>query len=218
MPAKNTLKVYVEKGFYHLYNRGVNKQPVFLTSHDYKTFLYYLKNYLTPPYPGQKHPNRRSDLHEQIELIAYVLMPNHFHLLVKQVTERAITKFMRCLSNSYVKCFNEQHNRTGPLFEGKYKAALIETEPYLLHLTRYIHLNPKELSSGRSDLRNYPYSSYKDYLAKRKRKTGWLRSEEILAFFKTAQRTSLKDMLSYQSFVEDYIQNPEEVLEELTLE
>lgn len=216
MPSKNILKLYVEKGLYHLYNRGVNKEPIFLTAHDYKTFLYYLKNYLTPPYPGQKHPARRSDLHEQIELIAYALMPNHFHLLVKQLTERGITKFMRCLSNSYISYFNQQQGRVGPLFQGKYKAALIETEPHLLHLTRYIHLNPVELDLNRSDLQNYPYSSYKNYLGKTKAQ--WLHPEKILAFFKTAQRTGLKDILSYQSFVEDYMQDPEEVLEELILE
>lgn len=216
MPAKNAIKVYVKDGFYHLYNRGVEKRPIFLEERDYKTFLYYLKNYLSPPCPNQKHPTRRSDLHEQIQLIAYCLMPNHFHFLVKQLTERAIIKFMRCLSNSYVRYFNEYHERTGPLFQGRYRAVLIETEPHLLHLTRYIHINPNDLGPNRSDLQEYSYSSYADYLGKRK--TRWVHPEKILAFFKTAQRTSLKDILSYQSFIEDYLEDSKEVLGDLTLE
>jgi putative transposase len=137
-------------------------------------------------------------------------MPNHFHLLVKQHTEVAIAKFMQCLTNSYVRYFNTKYERVGPLFQGKYKGVLIETDAQLLHVTRYIHRNCLELSQvgsrGRSNLHkqllSYSYSSYAEYLGKRN--TSWVRSQEILEFFKTAQKSSLKDVLSYQSFVEDY--------------
>ena len=145
-------------------------------------------------------------------------MPNHFHLMIKQLADpKAIIRFMRSLTNAYTAYFNRKYDRIGPLFQGRYKAILVEQEPYLLHLTRYIHLNPQELSTpSRSDLLKYPYSSYADYLGKRK--TDWLHPEEILGFFKTAQRASLKDILSYQSFVEDYAQDSKQMLKELTLE
>ena len=217
MPAKNVIKQYLEGGFYHIYNRGVEKRIVFTDKLDYKIFLSYLKAYLSPPYPGQVRPVRVSDIHEQIQLICYCLMPNHFHLLVKQKNRFGIVTFMRRLTNAYTRYFNERYKRVGPLFQGSYKAVLIQEEPYLLHLTRYIHLNPLDLQTqNRSHLLAYPYSTYGDYLGKRK--TSWVHPEEILFFFKTAQKTSFKDVLSYQSFVEDYVGEFAEILGELTLD
>lgn len=222
MTAKNAIKTYVEDSFYHIYNRGVDKQEIFQDEQDYKVFLHYLKRYLTlpPKSPDQVRPPWRSDLYNKISLITYCLMPNHFHLMIKQSTEDAMTAFMRALSNSYVRYFNEKYKRVGPLFQGRYKAVLVETDSYLLHLTRYIHLNPIELEqvrpAGRSDLVGYSYSSYGDYLGKRK--TNWVHPEEILSFFKTAQRTSLKDILSYQSFVEDYKGDSKEILGEIAID
>ncbi len=223
MPARNIIKVYLEDAFYHLYNRGVENRNIFQDKQDYKVFLHYLKRYLTEPpdSPDEVRPRWRSDLYEKLHLIAYCLMPNHFHLMIKQFSKEAITEFMRALSNSYVRYFNEKYERVGPLFQGSYKAVLVETEPYLLHLTRYIHLNPGDLDEvrpgSRSDLvRKYPYSSYGDYLGKRK--TSWVHPEGILSFFKTAQKTTLKDLLSYQSFVEDYKEDPREVLDSLSID
>jgi putative transposase len=229
MPAKNAIKVYAENGYYHLYNRGVEKRNIFLDEQDYKVFLHFLKRYLTQPpeSPGQVKPGWRSDLYDKLILIAYCLMPNHFHLMVKQLTKEAIVEFMRALSNSYIRYFNEKYKRVGSLFQGRYKGVLVKNESYLLHLTRYIHLNPLELDSSsegeevrpgdRSDLlRNYPFSSYKEYLGKQK--TNWIHPEEILAFFKTAQRTSLQDCLSYQSFVEDYKEDSKKILGEIAIE
>lgn len=220
MPVRNIIKAYVENAFYHLYNRGVDGQNIFLDEQDYKVFLHFLKRYLIPKPQNEVQPRWRSDLCDKIQLVSYCLMPNHFHLLIKQSTKDAIITFMRALANSYVRYFNESHQRRGPLFEGNYKAALIETEAYLLHLTRYIHLNPLDLEEvgprTRSNLVKYPYSSYGDYLGKRH--TKWVHPEEVLAFFKTAQKTTLIDILSYQSFVEDYIEDSKEILGPLTLE
>ncbi len=153
-------------------------------------------------------------------------MPNHFHLLIKQLTKEAIIDFMRALANSYVRYFNEKYERVGALFQGAYKGVLVDNEVYLLHLTRYIHLNPLELNPKevppvdrwhlKEILEKYPYSSYGDYLGRRH--TGWVHPEEILAFFKTTQRTNLKDFLSYQSFVEDYKEDPREILGTLAID
>lgn len=217
MPAKNSIKQYLEGGFYHIYNRGVEKRDIFIDEFDYKMFLSYLKNYLSAPYPKQVRPVRASDIHEQIKLICFCLMPNHFHLLVKQSSQFGIVSFMRRLSNAYTKYFNERYERVGHLFQGKYKATLIQEDPYLLHLSRYIHLNSVELlDEYRSDLKLYPYSSYGDYLGMRN--TQWVHPEEILSFFKTAQKTNLKDILSYQSFVENYSVNSAQFLGGFTLE
>ena len=220
MPSKNSIKTYTENGFYHVYNRGVEKRIIFQDELDYKMFLSYLKNYLLSPdvNQNQTRPQRKPHLHDKIQLISYCLMPNHFHLLIKQLSDKkAIIRFMRSLANAYTSYFNRRNERVGHLFQGKYKAVLISEEPYLLHLTRYIHTNPYDLShTFRSDLIRYPYSSYADYLGKRK--TDWLHPEEILGFFKTSQRTSFKDTLSYQSFVEDYTKDSKQVLQELTIE
>lgn len=221
MPAKNSIKVYVENGYYHIYNRGVEKRTIFMDHQDYIVFLSFLKRYLTQPpanpnEPNEVRPHWRSDLYEKIQLIAYCLMPNHFHLMVKQSAKETIIDFMQALINSYVSYFNKRYERTGPLFQGRYKAVLVDTEPYLLHLTRYIHLNPYELGFTGSDLVEYKYSSYGEFLGKRQ--TQWIHPDEILRFFKTAQKNHLRDLLSYQSFVEDYKEDSKELLGSLALD
>lgn len=221
MPAKNSTKVYVENGYYHIYNRGVEKRTIFMDHQDYVIFLSFLKRYLThpPEKPNEGRPRFarfRTDIFERIQLIAYCLMSNHFHLMIKQSSKEAIIDFMQALINSYVSYFNKRYERTGPLFQGRYKAVLVDTEPYLLHLTRYIHLNPYELGFTGSDLVEHSYSSYKDFLGERH--TSWVHPEEILKFFKTAQKIHLKDILSYQSFVEDYKEDSKELLGSLALD
>lgn len=212
MPAKNTVKQFIENGYYHVYNRGVEKRNIFLDKQDYAVFLNYLKKYLDPIL-GSDPLWKRKSLYQEVELLAFCLMPNHFHLLIKPLTLTGLTKLMRAVCTNYVMYFNAKYERVGGLFQGKYKAALILDEPYLLHLSRYIHLNPY---GGSDPLIDYPYSSYGYYLGKRS--SAWIKPDEILAFFKTAQKTSLKDCLSYESFVEDYKEDPEEFLGELTLE
>ena len=224
MPAKNTLKPYVENAYYHLYNRGVEKRIIFQDDQDYRVFLYYLKIYLSPPEVGKgdsftSMPRRRplNNFHQIITLLCYCLMPNHFHLLLHQKPANGIEQFLRSLGTKYVQYFNKRYNRVGPLFQNVYKAVLIESDEQLLHLSRYIHLNPAKVKESPLQRRLLnSYSSYADYL--QKRKTSWVHPQEILNFFKTAQRTSLKDILSYQSFVEDYPQSLEELLGNLILE
>lgn len=217
MPAKHSIKIYIKDGYYHLYNRGVEKRKIFLDDHDYKTFLFLLKTYLSPPAPRGSDPlagySGRKNLNGQIELLAYCLMPNHFHLLVRQASREGITNLMRCVNTNYVTYFNKKYERVGSLFQGKFKAVLVESDPYLLHLSRYIHLNPKSL---REDFLTYGFSSYFDYLGKRN--STWLNCKPILEYFKTANRTDLKDHFSYQSFVEDYAQDSHDIIGELVIE
>jgi len=217
------LKQYVEEGYYHIYNRGVEKRKIFLDEQDYKVFLKYLKLYLDPPgklpirkvsignNTFQTVPRPLKNYYDKVKLLSYCLMPNHFHLLIKQTDKKSIELFMRSLATKYSVYFNKKYNRVGSLFQGPYKAVLASDDIYLLHLSRYIHLNP-----GKDSPYRMAYSSYPEYL--QKRNTSWIYTKDILSHFKTAKKTSLKDMLSYQSFVDDYFQDPKEMVGELAID
>lgn len=147
MPAKNSIKTYVEDTFYHIYNRGVEKRVIFLDDHDYNTFIFYLKLYLSPPGFDKKQRIRKT-FHNDITLHSFCLMPNHFHLLIHQQKPTDITNFMRALSTSYSMYFNKKYKRVGSLFQGKYRAAVVDNDSYLIALSRYIHHNPTSLLTG----------------------------------------------------------------------
>ncbi len=200
MPAKNAIKEYHENSYYHLYNRGVNRASIFLDSQDYKTFLWLLRFYLLPV-DLRGEPSKVSPSHQlknysnRIRLIAYCLMPNHFHLMIWQSEADGINHFMRSLATKYTKYFNQKYKRIGPLFQGVYKAVLVESEAQLVFLSKYIHRNPIELPSGRV-LEGYKYSSYGNYLGKFNQ--DWVKKSDILDLF---SKTKLNN--SYQSFVEE---------------
>jgi len=103
-----------------------------------------------------------------VEIVAYCLMPNHFHLLLKQLKNDGIKQFISNITNSYTKYFNTKRKRSGPIFQGRFKAVRIETGEQLLHVSRYIHLNPYSsyLIRQINELLNYPYSSLPEYLQK----------------------------------------------------
>lgn len=207
MPAKNSVKIYLENSYYHVYNRGVSKSKIFLDDQDYDVFLHYLEKYLDP--------YSQHSFATEVKLLAYCLMPNHFHLFIYQSTRHGIIKFMRALSTSYVMYFNKRYDRSGTLFQGIYKAANIESEPYFLHLSRYIHLNPKGLSDS---WKEYPYSSYNAYLEDNK--TSWIDTSHVLNFFKQVKENddSYSKYFSYKSFVEDYDSESEGILGEATID
>lgn len=225
MPSKNTLKTYVENGFYHIYNRGVEKRKIFLDEQDYKVFLSYLKIYLTNKDDLIIEIKRREDLSDdkkndkilklmilknylnKIELLSYVLMPNHFHLEIRQKNINDMENFMRSLITKYSKYFNKRYDRVGPLFQGRYNAVLITNERYLLHLGRYIHLNPQEIITNERILSSYPWSSYPAYI--NNLSVNWINKNYFLSDFKKNKGFSFD---SYQGFVEGY---REETFEEI---
>lgn len=219
MPAKNTRKIYQEGGYYHLYNRGVDKRTIFTDKQDYGVFLSYLKTYLIPkeepqlmqklaspklPWPEKDkilRLLRLNNFSKEITLLTYCLMPNHFHMLVKQTTPNAIDKFMNSLHTRYVVYFNKRHKRVGTLYEGVYKAVLVESDEQLLHLSAYIHRNPYNLSLkglAFKRLTQQP-SSLPEYL--RYKKTPWVETNQILSFF-----SRVNPSLSYKNFVISYNQ------------
>ncbi len=222
MPSKNIIKQYVENGYYHIYNRGVEKREIFLDEQDCLIFLHYLKLYLSPieelkqlDLPGLRISRFiRLNLSTEIDLLAFALMPNHIHLQIKQKTSNGIVKLMKRLATAYVMYFNKKYLRVGSLFQNTYKATLIETDEYLLHLSRYIHLNPAKVTHKKINFREF--SSYPYYLGQKQ--ASWIKPQEILSYFRSAKRKNLKDILSYQSFVEDFKESSTEVLGPLILE
>ena len=226
MPRKNTVKSYIANGIYHVYNRGVDKRTIFLDDRDYKTFLSFLKYSLIPPKDKKDLllaftlkgstfkgvPRQTKNFNGKIELFAYCLMPNHFHLLLKQTSEKDIKEFVHSLSIRYSMFFNKRYKRAGALFQSIYKATLVMEDPYLLHISRYIHLNPQRFYSALADA----YSSYGDYLGIRK--TPWVNPKPVLSFFEDTKLPFLKNITTYQTFVEKYIENSGDYLGEITLE
>src|SRR3990167_5440275 len=176
MPAKNCVKIYIENSYYHVYNRGVAATNIFIDNQDYEIFLHYLEKYLDP--------SSQHSLAKHVKLLAYCLMPNHFHLFCLQLTKDGITKLIRALSTSYVMYFNKKYDRLGTLFQVIFKAAHIDQDSYFLHLSRYIHLNPQKITS---EWRNYPYSSYSIYMGKKN--ISWIDPTPVTEFF-TEGKTS----------------------------
>lgn len=216
MPARNQVKTFVDHAYYHAYNRGVEKRIIFLDNQDYRVFLSYLRAYLSKPIDTPLHPitevtglnpvrqRQLLSFYGQIVLIAYCLMPNHYHLLLWQSEADRMTKFMQALGTSYSMYFNHRYKREGTLFQGTYKAVYIDTDEYLLHVSRYMHRNPNELTGlNPVKLSEYPYSSYPYYL--NKKKAQWINPKPVLDFFSNNKTRVLSQnkMLNYESFVEE---------------
>lgn len=205
MPAKNALKEYHENGYYHLYNRGVNKGKIFTDEHDYKMFLFYLKIYLSPPnlqgeYLKVAPSHKLKNYSEAIKLNAYCLMPNHFHLLVWQKETYDINFFMRSLSSKYAMYYNHKYKRVGSLFQGVYKAVLVESEQQWLYLTKYIHRNPLDILPSGTLLEGYKYSSYGNYLNKFSQ--SWVHKIETGKDYRDfVEETDERDLLTIKSLL-----------------
>lgn len=226
MPAKNSRKQYLQNGYYHIYNRGVEKRIIFQDQQDYAVFLSYLKEYLTEK--NEKELNERladhktlwvekdkilrslrmNNFSKEIRLLSYCLMPNHFHFFIKQKSAGAIDKFMNSLCTRYTMYFNKKYKRVGSLYQGVYKAVLIDSELQFLHLSRYIHRQALQ-GDALENLQEKQPCSYFEYLGKRE--TGWIHPKEILSYFDQENPN-----LSYESFVRQ--NDDDRVLQKLILE
>jgi len=219
MPAKNLYRTD-EKGTYsHVYNKGIDKRILFNDQEDYEVFLGYLKNYLTAPANPESikktftvngrvfrgTPHQPKNYLGKVELMAYSLRPDHFHLLLHQKVGGSLESFIRSLSTRYSMYFNKKYERTGALFEGPYKSAQVKDEPRLLYLTHYLH------HTG-------DYSSYAEYLGTRE--ASWVKPKVILSFFDKAKTGFSKGTSGYKDFVEKYELNQEgkKLLEGIMLE
>lgn len=228
MPARNSIKQYSENGYYHIYNRGVEKRKIFLDQQDYSVFLSYLKEYLLPKDEKELHnkladPNlspkerdkiiktlRLNNFSGEITLLAYCLMPNHFHFFIKQKNSGSIDKFINSLGTRYTMYFNKKYKRVGSLYQGVYKAVQITNEPQFIYLSRYIH--KQALSKLQGEALEAQPCSFAEYLGQRN--TEWVNPEEVLAHFSKSNPT-----LSYQSFVlENQTEDEINILDKVTLE
>ena len=148
-------RLFEDGGYYHVYNRGNRKQQIFLQDRDYERFLEKVAEY------KKKFP---------IKILAYCLMPNHFHFLLQQLAPNAISGFFSTLCNSHSRYFNVKYETVGSIYQGRFKAKKVDKDEYLVHLSRYIHLNPVDLFSflGKgifNQLLQYPWFSLQSYLS-----------------------------------------------------
>ena len=171
--------------YYHLYGRGVEKREIFLDKGDYQRFvsLLFICNDKTPVHLSNLKSITFKNLFLKprenvlIDIGLYCLMPNHFHILVREKDTPAISSFMQKVLTAYTMYFNKKYNRSGTLFESKFRAEHVAEDRYLKYLFSYIHLNPlklhdknwkesgvKNLELSKKFLVNYAYSSYLDYL------------------------------------------------------
>lgn len=187
MPNKNTVKVLAPKSYYHVYNRGWNLQKVFLGEEDYYYFEHLLARHLSLEAKVDAKGREYKHFRPSIQLNAYSLMGNHLHLLVHQEDEQALTNLMKSILVAYTMYFNKKYSQRGALFESVYKAVRISSDPQLMHITRYIHLNHHQF-------RAWKHSSYRDYLSSKERE--WIDTKPILGLFANTGK--------YKTFVNDY--------------
>lgn len=193
MPGRNVTKEYAAESFYHIYNRGVNKNNVFLDHQDRITFLRLLKRYLGKKTEKKKNSEIYPNYCNEIELLAFCLMNNHFHLFVYQEPETAIAHFMKSLTVAYSMYFNKKYKRVGAVFQQRYRGVRVTDDSQYLHISRYIHMNPK-------DYENYEWSSLPYYLDRKH--SDWVKPERIVKFFNKNE---------YLAFLREYADRRDEL-------
>jgi putative transposase len=211
---------------YHCYNRGVDKRVIYTSTAEYSYFVHLLyslndagpanntvRNLARTMHPQRKMPNLENDRDCLVDILAFALMPNHYHLLLRQRVDDGIAKFMQKLGTGYTMYFNEKHSRSGALFQGRYKSVHVDNDGQLLYIPHYIHLNPLDLMGRGSTsthknagefLMNYKWSSYPDYVGGR-------------AFPSVTERTDVLEMfggeIRYAKDIKQFISSPKKLLE-----
>ncbi len=197
MPVRNVVRYKAPETYYHVYNRGHNKDLLFIDEDDYKSFLFLLERSFGPVQLKDQSGRQYPWFGDQVLLHAYCLMPNHFHLLLyQQDNTEALSRSMQSLATTYSMYFNRKYKRRGSIFESAFKASPVLEDKYLQHITRYIHLNPKDFIA-------WKYSSYKDYLGSTTQP--WVNSKPILGLF--------DNRAEYKRFVDDYVEMRDELAE-----
>lgn len=236
---------FVTGEIYHIYNRGVEKRNIFMDNQDHFRFINCLAEFndINPAPPSNiryllRNPSQATSecLEVQllnkvpgrkpiIEILAFCLMPNHYHLLVKQVKDQGIPKFMQKLGTGYTNYFNLRNKRVGSLFQGRFKAILIEEDAHLRHLPTYIHLNPldlefpewrmgniKNMNRALEFLENYRWSSHPEYSGNNKHNFSSVIKKDLLL-------NIFKDTGSLKTYTENFIKNSDlEKIKDLVLE
>lgn len=162
MPSR--LYPFVMDHYYHIYNRGVNRTTIFFSDRNYEFFIFKMSRYLL----------------NTAEIVAYCLMPNHFHLLIRIKSESGFERAISSFLISYVKSVNIDQDRVGPLFQGRFQSKAIEDDDYLLGLTCYIHLNPVMAGLVKTP-EDWKFSSYREYVGLRS--DGWIKKSVVIDQF-----------------------------------
>lgn len=197
MPNRNIVKIYDVNSYYHLYNRGVEKRDIFVDDQDYSVFLGLLKRYLDIK-PSVGRQGREYDwLANDVELTAFCLMPNHFHLLLYQIEIDAFTKLLRAVCSSYVAYFNDKYDRVGPLFQGNFKAVKVNNNSYLVYLSRYIHRNP-------SNYLDWEWSSLSYWLGEKS--SAWVKPQRLNDMNPYEYHEFIRDEDDYSSSLDEIIE------------
>jgi len=211
MPAKNLKRVEGSGVYSHIFNQGVENRSIFVDDSDYQTFLNYLEEYLSTPKDLEQTkqnftvngrvfkgiPHQPKNYFGKVELLAYNLQPNHFHLILHQKTEKSLQAFIRSLCTRYSMYFNKKYSRSGSLFDGPYKSSTIKDNPTLLLLSQYLH------KSGN-------YTSYPQYRGQKD--ISWLNTKDVL---------SIKNIEgNYVKYVDSYVPSDkeEELLRNIIIE
>lgn len=201
--------------YYHVYSRGIEKRAIFLDKKDYERFVLLLltANSDTPVHLSNYQGISLIDIPRGeviVDVIAWCLMPNHFHLLLREKTENGISLFMKKLLTGYSMYFNTKMERKGKLFEGKFQAKHLDYDQYLKYQLAYIHLNPisiidsgwknkqlKDTEKAKDFLNDYKYSSYQDYCGFKRPESRILNIENSPKYFE-----SIKD---FSDMIEEWV-------------
>jgi len=191
---------FITGEYYHIYNRGVEKRKIFLCNKDYFRFLESMKefNNAKPVYSLFLHRELKrrgaldvQRLKELVEIVCYCLNPNHFHFILKQTVENGISEYMKRIGGGYTKYFNHHNQRSGFLFQGRFKSVHIKTNAQLLYLSAYVNKN--RYIHGYGDDLDWPFSSFQEYTGKRN--NGICNRNEI--------RNQFKSKSEYREFIQE---------------
>ena len=199
---------------YHIVNRSIAEFKIFNSEADYVRVKNLIKYYQAEsPLLRFSHFLQSSPIRDQnlmmypesnygckekiVAIIAYCIMPTHLHLILKQLKEKGITNFMNIVSNGYTKYFNTKHKRKGPLWEGRFKRVHVDTDEQLIHLTRYIHLNPVSAYLVKKP-EDWRASSYKEYLGIEGKDNRICDYEKILEIHPDQYKKFVEDNIDYQ--------------------
>lgn len=204
---------------YHVYNRGVNKQAIFHDSRDYYRFLFLILYFQSPvvfqnigrildDFVRHRVLNIAEEIvkKRRVELVAFCIMPNHFHLIIKELEEGGITAYMQRVLNSYSKYYNKKYDKSGHIFQGPYHYVPIQDDRQMKYLSTYIHRNPREMGRWLRKEEDYRWSSYQDFVLNNRWGSlivpdailgGFKDQDEYKHFVKTSQAKALKEELSY---------------------
>ena len=193
-------KIFRPNHYYHIYNRGNNKEPIFKEPADYLYFLQRLRIILN--LEKNKHSRIKPLPIGAFTIACYCLMDNHFHLLIQQNSDIGIEKIISKVCTSYTSYFNKKYKHTGHVFQDTFKAKLVENDSYMTYLSAYIHNNPNQPF-------DYEYSSLDTILGKAHDRL--CNKNTILSFFEHSPKL-------YKSFVANYTKTSEEQIEHLIFE